>query len=643
MAGMVGILLTLLWLAGATGLGLWALAKPLARLDPAEKLGVAGVAGLGMAGLTLLLVGLLPQGLNWGVFVVAGALLAGLALGQPWKGVSLAQPGPWGIACAALIGLIALQALIGVAAPSTSLDWDSLAYHLAVPQHWLREGQIGYVPALHHSNFPFTVDNLFILGLKFGGEAGAKAFMWGYLVLGCLAVFGLLRRWHGDAAGWTGALGFAAIPIVAWESGTAYIDAAHGLYAALGLAYALEAVWPTEAEEAPESKGLILLSIVMLGWCLGSKFTGLQVLAGAGIALAAGGFAMKEGAKGLRIGALVVCGALALASPWFIKTTLYTGNPVYPFFYSIFGGREWDKWRADIYAEEQASFGVGKAPDRLGHAVLGLGYQPGRYVNPAQQSGGGFPTGAVGVGVILGLIAAAVSGRLDRRGKAALAYVGVGLLLWFVLSQQSRYLTILAMPAVIAAASAAARMKLPLVQGAFAAQALVTIFMIWSMVTQPLGLPVLAGVPAEELRAKAVPAARAAEVVNKLPDGTKVALYDEVFGFLFRHPVMWGNPGHSTLINHEKAQTGAEWAASLRELGITHVYTSLQYQPREGRERWAQAMGVAPGDPFNEAEKQELWADLRQKWRWLLADAARSGDIVFLEQAGPGLLFEVRR
>jgi hypothetical protein len=45
----------------------------------------------------------------------------------------------------------------------------------------------------------------------------------------------------------------------------------------------------------------------------------------------------------------LVAGVVALvASPWWIKNIIYTGNPLYPFCYEIFGGANWDQERSEV-------------------------------------------------------------------------------------------------------------------------------------------------------------------------------------------------------------------------------------------------------------------------------------------------------
>src|SRR5262249_4474254 len=152
--------------------------------------------------------------------------------------ITLSVPRDARLLAVAVIAIAMLFAVVGVLAPSDSIDWDSLAYHMAVPKIWLAGGKIEFISYIHHSNFPFTVDNLYIWGLTWGGESGAKAFALAFALLGTVSIFGLARQQYGDKAGWWAALAFGTTPMVVWLSGTAYIDVANGLYGGLGIAMA---------------------------------------------------------------------------------------------------------------------------------------------------------------------------------------------------------------------------------------------------------------------------------------------------------------------------------------------------------------------------------------------------------------------
>jgi 4-amino-4-deoxy-L-arabinose transferase-like glycosyltransferase len=610
---MAGAVLTFLFVALCCVFGARLTQIVHAALDPAERLAVGGLLGLGCAGIAALLVGLVPGALPVGLYVVAGLAVLGAWWGRGAVEWRLKVPGgPWLLAPLALAGLAALP-LVAALAPSDPRDWDSLAYHLAVPKLWLEAGQVTYVPGIHQSNFPFTADMLFLFGLAWGGEPGAKAFSVGWLVVGCLAVFGLARRWSGQAAGWWAAIAFAGVPVVLWESGTAYIDVPHGLAAGLGLLYAAEAA----ASDEPKA---FWLAGLCLGLGAATKHTGLQAVLAVGlVVLLAGAVAKRPGLKpAFLIGAL----AVAVALPWYAKSAAMTGNPVFPFFSSVFPTRDWDAWRASVYSGEQATFGVGRAPTSIGHAVLGLAYQPGRYVNPMQTEGGGFPTGAIG---FAGLVAAALwcaSGRAGRRERLVLAGLGLLLLAWFLLTQQSRYLTMVAVPMAVLLGIGVSRLALGrLLAVAATLQAGYTAWLLGTGQTGAQWLVVSGQVSADDYRAATNPFFVPAQEVSAMEAVGRVALYDEVFGYALDVPYLWANPGHPTPLRHDRDQTPAGLVGQFRALGITHIYVNLAYQPPEERADW-----LARAKPSSRAIIDPARADdPNLHWRELIAVASADG------------------
>jgi hypothetical protein len=613
--------------------------KWLDGLDELEAWGLSGLAGLGLVGTAVLLPGLVPGGLRWALPLFVVLVCAGAALGPrpgfpKWRSPRGAE---WlGVAGLAAVGL---AGLVGVLAPSDARDWDTLAYHLAVPKIWLAAGSVVYVPAIHHSNFPFAVDNLYLFGLWWGGEPGAKAFSWMLSVFGLMAAFGLGRRKAGPGGGWLAALLVAGMPVVGWESGTAYIDVAHGLYSGLGTVYFAEALLGAGLSRAA-------VAGVCLGLALGTKHTGLAAFA-AGAAVA--GVMAWRVRLGVRPAAVALALAFALALPWYAKSAAMTGNPVYPFFYSVFGGREWDAWRARIYAEEQASFGPGKGLAKLGHSVLGLAYQPGRYVNPSQSEGGGFPTGALGGAVLAAGALAVAAGRLGRERRVVLALVGLQLLAWSALSQQSRYLVAVGLPLAVVAAGLDGRLRRAAF-GLAGGQAAYSAWMLW--VWQAGSLPVVLGtVPVHEARQARLAFAAPAEAIDNLPGKGKVALYDEVFGYLLDRPYIWANPGHSTRFGPEGMDSGSELVARYRQEGVEYVYLNVfTGMPDDLLERWMRAMGFfGPLARYTLDERAALRDDPNLWWRVLFADAVAEGHVRLLQQWNSGfgppraLLFEVGR
>ncbi|MCX7798795.1 MAG: hypothetical protein N2109_00450 [Fimbriimonadales bacterium] len=626
MLGWVAVFATIF---GAPGLLLPAIRRSAGSMDPAARIGVAGLASLGLLGTLTLFLGFGPVQLSAWRYAIPTWGLVGLWLWWRTEGWPRFHPlGGSGLGLLAP-GVTLLLALVGALAPSSSLDWDSLSYHLAVPKLWLEAGRIERIPFIHHSNFPFAVDNLFLWGLAWAGESGAKMFSVGLLAYGLLAVFGLARELAGQQAAWWSLALFCGIPLVVWQGGTAYIDVAHGLFAGLGALLLVQGALGEGRRERSVWGGLLL------GLAAGSKYTGLQFLVAA--VLVAGVWLWASRMPMRRLAAPVAV-ALAVCGPWYVRNVFWSGNPVFPFFYEQLGGSGWDSRRAEIYRREQQTFGVGWKDGNLdklafGHAVLGLAYQPGRYVNPGQSEGRGFPIGSVGVALVAALVAGSlVALRGPAPWPALLAFVWLSLLEWFLLSQQSRYILALAAPIALlggwlvsASGASVLNVVLRLIVAGQAAFSFVLTYLFVASTQIPV---VLGAVSRQDYLAATVPFARPARDINEVVGQGKVALYDEVFGFLLDVPYVWANPGHSTLIPYDELRDGGEFVEALRRMGFTHVYANFAYNPTL-RARAAEALRG-----FRIPRDDEAFNNWELKWSELLLEAIAEGRLVAVKTYG---------
>lgn len=644
---MLGVLITLVFAVGAACLGHLLLRKFTPACDPALRVGLSGLVGLGAIGTLTLFIGLAPGALGTGgTWIVLLVALAAFALVVRSGDYRIPARRPEGIRLITLLAILlaVIFALVGVLSPSDAIDWDALAYHLAVPKLWLAAGHIAPISFIHHSNFPGAVDYLYIWGLQWGGESGAKAFTLAFHCYGIFAVFGFARQVYGELAAWWGALAWTTMPVVLWLSGTAYIDVQNGLYAGLGILFA--ALWLRERRGE-----FAWLSGIMLGLAAGSKYTGLQTIFAVVAVLVV---ALALGRSAGRWRGVVLMGGLAalIASPWYAKNALWTGNPVYPFFYSVLGGDHWSPWQARVYTEEQQSFGVGAvhppgrlSPLRIGHAILGLAYQPGRYINPSPTSGGGFPIGAVGFVVVASLLVWLFSGRAGPFEGAAVATVLLSLAMWFALSQQSRYIIALGVPLSVLAGGAVARLRAgPIMAGAIAVQALATFF-VFKTQRFDAQIQVATGkISRADYLQATVPFYAPAEYLNEEAKGGRVALYDEVFGFLLDVPYLWANPGHSNELGYESMKTGSDLVAALRREGVTDVYVNLAiYPPTDpDYQRWLQAAGIGTvAVPYSAEDWRMHAGDRNWKAKALLAEAIAGGRLEMVKAFGRRLIYRI--
>ncbi|MES2463737.1 MAG: hypothetical protein V4671_24475, partial [Armatimonadota bacterium] len=169
------LLLFAVGLLAAGGVGHLVLPRRLFRsaaLPPLESSIFVLAAGIGSLAYLTLVVGLLRQAnaAAFGILLGAAALVGVFFLVRSPRGAmlmesreSVAARPVWYLAAAAALGLIGLLTAIAALAPPSFLEWDSLAYHLAVPKTYLAQGRIFYIPYDHHSNFPFTLEMLYLL------------------------------------------------------------------------------------------------------------------------------------------------------------------------------------------------------------------------------------------------------------------------------------------------------------------------------------------------------------------------------------------------------------------------------------------------------------------------------------------------
>ncbi len=649
---MLGALITLLYCAASVGLGRWILSRWTAELDPAARFGVHGLTGLVATGTLTLFIGLIPGGLKWGVGVIGVLALLGLA-GLRGQTLALKLPKDGRLAAVGAIAIAGLFALMGVLAPSDTVDWDSLAYHMAVPKLWLAAGQIQFVSFIHHSNFPFSVDNLYIWGLAWGGQAGAKAFSIGFFVFGVAAIFGLARTQYGEKAGWWSSLIFGTTPMVVWLTGSAYIDVANGLFAGLGILFT--ARWLT-SKSTPDA----VLAGVFAGMCMASKYTGLQILFAIFAILAIYGVLNKDLKNHARAVALIGGIAVAISCPWYVKNIINTGNPVYPFFYSVFGGKNWDAFSEKIYKEQQQTFGTGRPmpedgsdyvshplePARLGGSILGLAYQPGRYIDPHPTAGGGVPFGSLGFVALASGLWWLASGRSKRFELSILASIGLCLVLWFFLSQQSRYILGLTVPLCVLAGGVIATLRLGVILAAGAIlQAGLGLYAIKSARTDTQLQVVTGKVTSEQYQTELVRFYEPAQWINENVNG-KIGLYDEVFGFFLDMPYFWAGPGHTTELDYEHLSDGQGLIDKLKNQSITAIYIDLSttFGPdHEKRDQWIAAAGIqAPPHPYSQEDIAENSKDIRNKFKILLAEAIATGQLKLVKAFGSRLIFELQ-
>ncbi len=257
-----------------------------------------------------------------------------------------------------LLGFIFLTDFVMAFVPE--LFYDALVYHLGVPNFYLSAGKLAPLDVMH-SKFPFTVQMIYLIGLALKDEMVTKLthFFTLALISGGMLAFGI--RYKKTLWGLVGALIFAATPTVQLNVISSGVDVAGSLFAFLG-AYALLISF----ESGENSRKLLALSGLFVGFALGSKYTAAPVAATLGTVFVVRSFLQKKPIVEILKDAFTLGGiAAVVVAPWLIKDWMETGNPIFPFLSDFFGGTRIAPWRYDMLRGENYGVALNSVKDFL--------------------------------------------------------------------------------------------------------------------------------------------------------------------------------------------------------------------------------------------------------------------------------------
>ncbi|PIE71036.1 MAG: hypothetical protein CSA22_04740 [Deltaproteobacteria bacterium] len=235
-----------------------------------------------------------------------------------------------------LISLLAgwgVFVLVLCATPPVSRD--ALVHHLAVPKLYLTAVHMVELPEMPYSYFPGNLDLLYLIPLYFKVDFFAKYIHFCFALITAAMIYRYLKRRCSPVAGLLGALLFLSIPLITKLSTTAYVDLGLVCFSCASLLGLFE--W---AEKGCRINRL-LWPAVWCGLALGTKYNGLVCWVLLTLTTC---YLSKRNDLGewrntlyslVRGGCFAVI-ALVVFSPWMIRNTLWTGNPIYPLYNSVF-------------------------------------------------------------------------------------------------------------------------------------------------------------------------------------------------------------------------------------------------------------------------------------------------------------------
>lgn len=333
--------------------------------------------------------------------------------------------------CLAGLGVVGMLTLLSALAPVTS--WDAGVAHLALPSDYVRLGQMSLLDGNVYSAYPQALHSLFTLVFFVSGEGAVTLLCWSFGMLACGAIFSLGKRLENRLAGLLAASFLATSPIFISQVGTVAIDMP---FAGIVLGVLLCVVcWQEEKKFQ-----WLLVAGVLVGFGCGVRHPGYLV-----VVLCAIGIAWSE--RGFRSALLFSGMAAVSALPWFLRSYLLIGNPLYPMFESVFP--------QEVFAAHQRT-------DWGTHETVGtpslfgfLGFSFDMVMHPDRYDGWSANPG--GWVWILGIPGVILGGRVVR-ALALFSLVGVSC--FYMLQRLARYAMAFFVPMMAVAGVAGSRLSL---------------------------------------------------------------------------------------------------------------------------------------------------------------------------------------
>ncbi|MCX7918768.1 MAG: hypothetical protein N3A72_03975 [bacterium] len=274
---------------------------------------------------------------------------------------------------------------------------DALRYHLAVPQQYLWKHRIVYVPYNAFSNFPFLIESLYTLGLAISGTILPKLIHWLFLVLTAIAIHSFTKRFSPFTNPLVPVAIYISTPFIPIISSWAFIESGLTFYVFIAI-YTLCITGRARNKKAETSEknsnfcpqSTCYLFSIVTGFLLGIKYSMVAVVFFLwSILIIILFYQRKDYKKILNHSILCLILTTGIAIPWYIKNYIYTGNPVYPLGYSIFGGTDWSQFNAEYYtAHAQEKGWLAQANQQnLGYRIIELFQLPWRAtMNPPKTA-----------------------------------------------------------------------------------------------------------------------------------------------------------------------------------------------------------------------------------------------------------------
>ncbi|HOK40331.1 MAG TPA: glycosyltransferase family 39 protein [bacterium] len=233
-----------------------------------------------------------------------------------------------------LISLLPIFILNFIMMQSPEIFYDSLVYHLAIPNYYILHNQIKPIEYLMHSNFPLFQQMINLLALLLNNELLAKMLHSSMFIFLLLNLFSICKKIFSlNIAILTIAI-ISSLPLLIFNSWTCGNDVSLTYYFSLYLSAALNYF-------VTKNNKYLFLAAFFAGLSFSIKYTAFFSLIGIIFVLI---FFVLKINKNFKKNFFIIFIFLIIfilpIIPYLIKNFLFTGNPIYPFFYKFFNDEQ---------------------------------------------------------------------------------------------------------------------------------------------------------------------------------------------------------------------------------------------------------------------------------------------------------------
>ncbi|MBA3065033.1 hypothetical protein FP828_00905 [bacterium] len=216
--------------------------------------------------------------------------------------------------------------LMGSLIPETY--FDSLVYHLSIPRWWLLHHKIAIAPYVNQTYYPLNMEVLFTAAISFSNSSGAKMINWFFALATCVLIYETafsLTRKRGISI--FSAVLYYTTPLLMMQTWRTGNEIGQGLWEILMIFNMLRYF-------KSEKKIYLILAGAAMGLSLGAKHPAMMsLLSVTGAFWLWNIFKIKLPLKAiLKKYTLFLAFTVLTAGPWYMKTFIATGNPLFPQF-----------------------------------------------------------------------------------------------------------------------------------------------------------------------------------------------------------------------------------------------------------------------------------------------------------------------